>query len=306
MTRDRNGDDGSDAISAIRASLRRALEPDRREHVLELARIAQHQSADDCAEVLASGEPMLPPHLVRALAIELVLRGKPVPRDHALLQPIVDAWDRCEPPVWLLPVESALPVRCIHFGGPGAHSMAMPARASDASHVDPLRTTRMIDVTSEPERAAIAAAVTSWAVGSNGVIEVKVFSLEGARGTHATADVLRLASLESAPSDDTGLVVAQEDASTVLATLFTAAHGGAYNALRSDAEARDLAWASLRALVGAGPGAAIEDVAQRAASCHFTSFGGTRFFCGIAWDLGLAVVTPERDRLTVLAATDTD
>ncbi len=76
--------------------------------------------------------------------------------------------------------------------------------------------------------------------------------------------------------------------------------------MRSDAEARDLAWASLRALVGAGPGAAIEDVAQRAASCHFTSFGGTRFFCGIAWDLGLAVVTPElvtNDPVAIVAVT---
>ena len=46
---------------------------------------------------------------------------------------------------------------------------------------------------------------------------------------------------------------------------------------------------------------------QLAHECAWYSFGAaTDWFERVAWDLGLVVVTPDRRRIAVLAATDTD
>jgi hypothetical protein len=244
--------------------------------------------------------------LGRALAVELALRQKPIPRDHPALRSLLEARGACELPPWLLGVERMLPPFCAHFGSAGATGRSLAGFPAPEVALDPLEVARLEDVTTDAERAALSEAVAAWAAGSNGVIEARVFALEGARGAHATADVLRSAGLDSVRSSDATVGVSAVDAASALASLFSAAPGGAYTRRAADARARDLAWASLRTLVGARAGDPVEDVERRALACAFTAFGSTAFFRNVAWDIGLAVVTPERDRLAVLAATDED
>ncbi|MFV2009406.1 DUF6183 family protein [Micromonospora sp. LOL_027] len=68
-----------------------------------------------------------------------------------------------------------------------------------------------------------------------------------------------------------------------------------------------LAWRSVAALVGAPHGAPVGDVEALAHRCSWYSFAGsTAWFDRIAWDIGLAVVSPDWRGLAVLAASDTD
>ncbi|PJN29642.1 DUF6183 family protein [Kitasatospora sp. CB02891] len=63
------------------------------------------------------------------------------------------------------------------------------------------------------------------------------------------------------------------------------------------------AWQSPAALAHAGLPAA----EARATACHWFTLGAPApWFDHLAWDLGPATLTPDRRRLAVLAATDTD
>jgi hypothetical protein len=90
--------------------------------------------------------------------------------------------------------------------------------------------------------------------------------------------------------------------------LFAAAStGGAYNSGSRGAYGRLTAWRSLAALAGCPEGAAFEEVETRAGDCIWYGFAAdTKWFEQVAWDVGLAALTPDRRRLLVLAATDTD
>ncbi|MFD5515399.1 DUF6183 family protein [Streptomyces sp. NPDC127066] len=67
------------------------------------------------------------------------------------------------------------------------------------------------------------------------------------------------------------------------------------------------AWQSLAALVGCPEGAGAAEVEARVTACAWHGFdAGTKWFEQVAWDIGLAVLSPDGRRLAVLAATDTD
>jgi hypothetical protein len=90
--------------------------------------------------------------------------------------------------------------------------------------------------------------------------------------------------------------------------LFAAAStGGAYNSGARGAYGRLAAWQSLARLCGAVEGDPVGVVEACARACTWYGFSAdTQWFQQVAWDIGLAVVSPERRRLAVLAATDTD
>lgn len=90
--------------------------------------------------------------------------------------------------------------------------------------------------------------------------------------------------------------------------LFAAAStGGAYNSGSHGAYGRLAGWQSLAALAGVADGAGSAEVEARAAECAWFGFDArTDWFEQVAWDIGLAALAPDRRRLAVLAATDTD
>lgn len=89
--------------------------------------------------------------------------------------------------------------------------------------------------------------------------------------------------------------------------LFAAAStGGAYNSGLYGAHGRPAAWRSLAGLAGAAEYGTVEETAARAReSTWYGVDAATAWFAHVAWDIGLAALSPDR-RLAVLAATDTD
>jgi uncharacterized membrane protein len=67
------------------------------------------------------------------------------------------------------------------------------------------------------------------------------------------------------------------------------------------------AWQSLTSLSGAVRGADAGEVEAQVHDCTWYTFAAdTAWFNGVVWDIGLAALAPDRRRLAVLAATDTD
>ena len=81
-------------------------------------------------------------------------------------------------------------------------------------------------------------------------------------------------------------------------------HGCVGGRAQFGAYGRLLAWQSLGAPTGDAPPADIEARADRSEWFWFAD--ATDWFEQVAWDIGLAVVSPDRRQLAVLAATDTD
>jgi hypothetical protein len=79
----------------------------------------------------------------------------------------------------------------------------------------------------------------------------------------------------------------------------TPAGAGAYR--------RPAARQSLAGPSGAGRDASVAAVEARVPACAWFGFdASTPRFWQVAWDIGLAAVSPDRRRIAVLAATDTD
>ena len=84
----------------------------------------------------------------------------------------------------------------------------------------------------------------------------------------------------------------------------TAATAGA---IARGAYGRLAAWQSVAGLSGAAQGCLVEEVEASARACAWYAFGAdTKWFERVAWDVGLVAVSPDRRRLALLAATDTD
>jgi hypothetical protein len=299
----KHSSDRTASVDAARDALRAALtdaDVDR-----AIARIAQDFDGSVVLAAVAARDPALSRERLRRLAVELALRSKPIPPDHPVLRRL-SRGDPSEPPPWLLPIEQDLPDRAVGYGrAPGSLAWSPPWEVSPEVEGDPLVCAAIGDVTTDADRDALGTAVRAWTRGSNGRVEAKVFVLEDAHGSHVDAALLRSLGLASVPA--TGSVrVRPTTPEALLGELFAAAHGGAYNPVTVDVHARDLAWASLRALCGADPRERASNVERTARACGITWFGQTPFFAQVAWDLGFAVVSETRDRLAVLAATDTD
>jgi hypothetical protein len=88
---------------------------------------------------------------------------------------------------------------------------------------------------------------------------------------------------------------------------FAASVGGVYSQGLFGAYGRLAAWRSLAGISGAAEGASAAEVGRWVQECDWFSFDAdTDWFEQVAWDIGLAAVRPGRQRLAVLAATDTD
>lgn len=162
------------------------------------------------------------------------------------------------------------------------------------------------DITTADISAVLGTAVADWTAASNGRVETRVYAFDGDLAAGAVVPALAEAGMESTRGLDTG--AGSCSVGEAWNQLFAAASmGGAYTGGRFGAYGRLAAWQSVAGLAGAdedAPYSAVVDLAQR---CEWYSFGGvTDWFDRVAWDIGLAVVSPDRRRLAVLAATDTD
>ncbi|WP_155354036.1 DUF6183 family protein [Acrocarpospora macrocephala] len=160
--------------------------------------------------------------------------------------------------------------------------------------------TQVTETTTDAAATLIAAAVANWAEESNGRVEARTYTLAGSLGGFAE---LGLACLEGKPAT---IVPGRPDRAWRL--LFSAAStGGARNSGLRGAYGRLAAWRSLAGLCAALEGATAAEVEERAGQCAWFTFGAdSGWFKRIAWDIGLAVVTPDGRTLSVLAATDTN
>ncbi|MER6200251.1 DUF6183 family protein [Streptomyces sp. NPDC001586] len=166
------------------------------------------------------------------------------------------------------------------------------------------------EATTEASATAMARAVANWAEESNGRIEARVFDLTAPLDPVFLPNTLLALGLEClrGAGGKAALSVSVLAPDQAWAVLFAAAStGGAYNSGSFGAYGRLAAWQSLAALAGCPEDAAVGEVEARVRDCVWHGFdAGTKWFEQVAWDIGLAALAPDRRRLAVLAATDTD
>ncbi|MEU1853619.1 DUF6183 family protein [Streptomyces sp. NPDC019990] len=166
------------------------------------------------------------------------------------------------------------------------------------------------ETTTDTVADGIGAAVANWAEESNGRIEARVFELADPLEGEAVPSLLAALGLECLKGEGkkTGFLAEVCPPDQVWRVLFAAAStGGAYNSGACGAYGRLAAWRSLAGLCGAAEGDPAEAVEARAGACTWYGFSAdTKWFEQVAWDVGLAAISPERRRVAVLAATDTD
>ncbi|QKW32484.1 hypothetical protein HUT17_04955 (plasmid) [Nocardiopsis flavescens] len=166
------------------------------------------------------------------------------------------------------------------------------------------------EVTAEGVATAMAGAVANWVEESNGRVEARVFAFAEPADAVSVPGALSGLGLEclQGVGEESVLSAAVCSPAQVWRVLFAAAStGGAYNSGSYGAYGRLAAWRSLAALVGSPQGATVGEVEARVRDCTWYGFGAdTEWFGRVAWDIGLAVLAPDRRRVAVLAATDTD
>lgn len=163
-----------------------------------------------------------------------------------------------------------------------------------------------VETTTAEETTAIGAAVDNWVRESNGRIEARSFLFDAALKPESVRDALVAVGLEST----TGLPgrLGVTTATEVWNGLFGAASdGGAYNSGDAGAYGRLFAWQSMAGLMAVPGNPSVLDLDAEAQRCSWYTFAGdTKWFHNVMWDVGVAVVSADRRRLAVLAATDTD
>jgi len=163
--------------------------------------------------------------------------------------------------------------------------------------------------TTTPETAILTSrAVANWAAKSNGRIEAHSFALDAPAGSlSALLPTLKLACLTDDKRRPT-VSVDSCDAARVWSILFAAAStGGAYNHGLCGAYGRLEAWKSMAVLTGSVATDALADIERRVREHRWFAFDtSTPWFDQVAWDIGIAAMSPDRQTVTVLAATDTD
>ncbi|MEV7215369.1 DUF6183 family protein [Kitasatospora cineracea] len=293
------------------------------------------------ASVLAAGRPAgelasaftvpVPERLRRCLVRELELRGD----DPAEVAEIA-AWAahrrRTRRPLHLAGAagEPALPPYGGGDGPPGAEfgpdPGSPPPRPGAPAPLPPVTETTEEDGAA----AALGSATANWSTDSNGRTEARVFRFRTPLDPAAATDPSALRTLLPGlplhclagtrhparnrrnttphPAGPAGLAVRAAGAGQVWSLLHAAAtHGGAYGPGLGDAPGRLAAWRSLAALADC-PGTADTDEVESAADEYawFTFTSDSTWFDQVAWDLGVLALSPDRRRLAVLAATDTD
>ncbi|MEU2059862.1 DUF6183 family protein [Streptomyces sp. NPDC013455] len=274
------------------------------------------------ASLLASGHPAeelavafsaeASEELRACLVHELVLRGAGVTEIPGIAQWATSSHWRHHPlgrlPLALCEVEGRPDVPSY---GVQSSSYSMPYGPSDdrgAAVVAGARVAPFVETTTETAAKGIGAAVANWAEESNGRIEARVFEWVDPSAAEAVPSLLPALGLECLKGAGNGFAAAVCPPDQAWRVLFAAAStGGAYNSGIHGAYGRLAAWQSLARLCGAAEGDATEAVEARARACTWYGFSAdTQWFEQVAWDIGLAVMSPGRRRLAVLAATDTD
>ncbi|WP_333776170.1 DUF6183 family protein [Streptomyces sp. IBSBF 3136] len=166
------------------------------------------------------------------------------------------------------------------------------------------------ETTARAAASAMGAAVANWAEESNGRIEARVFDLAEPLDPESVPTALLTLGLEClrGAGKKTAVSVAVRPPAQAWRVLFAAAStGGAYNSGSYGAYGRLAAWQSLAALAGSPEGAGAAEVEAHVLDCVWHGFDAdTKWYEQVAWDIGLAALSPGRRRLAVLAATDTD
>jgi hypothetical protein len=166
-----------------------------------------------------------------------------------------------------------------------------------------------VAATEIPTATGIASVVVNWQEESNGRSEARRFRfdrpIQPSAVTAALMKTLPLLCLEGAAVEQ--VVVRRVSTERALAILFAAsANGGAYNRGRRAAYGRLELWQSVASLIG-HDGLELEGLASSAAEWNWYSFdAASTWFEQVAWDLGVAALSPDATALSILAATDTD
>jgi hypothetical protein len=166
-----------------------------------------------------------------------------------------------------------------------------------------------VTATEVPTAIGIASVVVNWQEESNGRAEARRFRFErpiqpSAVGA-AFMKTLPLLCLEGAAVEQ--VVVRRVSTEHALAILFAAsANGGAYNHGRRAAYGRLELWQSVASLIGHDD-LDLDGLANSAAEWTWYSFdAASTWFEQVAWDLGVAALSPDATAMSILAATDTD
>ncbi|WP_405937105.1 DUF6183 family protein [Streptomyces sp. NBC_00726] len=298
-------------------------------HVAEALRLVSSAETADrgldryVASLLASSHPAeelavaftghASEELRACLVHELVLRGSDVTESPGIAGWATSPHWRYHPLAWLpltlsdVEGQPGLPSYSAHGS---SHSMPYGPRANRETRTETgAQIPSAEETTTEAAAKGIGTAVANWAEESNGRIEARVFDLAGPLAAGSARSLLLELGLEclKGTGRKTAFTVAGCPPDEAWGVLFAAASsGGAYNSGARGAYGRLAAWQSLAALSGTAESSPAEEVEARARDCAWYSFGAdTKWFECVAWDIGLASVSPDR-RLAVLAATDTD
>ncbi|MGA4539295.1 DUF6183 family protein [Uniformispora flossi] len=310
---------GQDSVTLLLrlAAARRGGDPRRGDRYLA-SLLASGHPPEDLAAVFPDPPPDPTPglgsvELRTCLVHELVLRDvdvtrtpgiaawltSPQWRDHPLARlPLTRGEPEAQPDV---PVHSVGGLSFEIAFGPSAHTQRPPAAPADTPPATEVTTPAVAD--------AIAAAVANWADESNGGAEARVFAFARPLDTAAVPAVLPalgLACLEGV-HDRAGWAIAAQPPAHAWRILFgAAANGGAYNSGVYGAYGRLAAWQSIAALAGCPDDAPFDAIETRAQACTWFVFDAdTAWYWQVAWDIGLAALSPDGRRLAVLAASDT-
>ena len=148
----------------------------------------------------------------------------------------------------------------------------------------------------------LAAIASDPGLCPNSNFEGRVFQLRARPSSLSELSLraLRLECLGAHPAT----VKTRSERSVLCSLLTVASHGGANGEARSNAFGRLLAWRSFTALVGLPEGAALGEVAARAAETQWLSFESTSpWFSRVSLDLGVVALRPDNS-VAVLATTD--
>ncbi|MFE5549561.1 DUF6183 family protein [Streptomyces sp. NPDC056534] len=158
----------------------------------------------------------------------------------------------------------------------------------------------------------MATAVANWVEESCGLVEARVFSLAApleAESVPSALLTLELECLHGMEEQAAALSAAACSPAQAWRVLFAAASaGGAYNSGSYGAYGRLAAWRSLGALAGSPESSTFGAIEARARECIWHGFSaGTEWFARVAWNIGLAALSPDRRRLPYwLRPTPTD
>ncbi|WP_144120148.1 DUF6183 family protein [Catellatospora sichuanensis] len=245
------------------------------------------------------------------LVHELVLRGVCLDETPAIARWAASPHWRHHPlgrlPLSLTALEATPPMPGYHLSG---SSHGMPERPAGGHRIQAGAENPALDVvevTTAEDDEAIGAAVAGWFAHSNGRHEARVYELAGPATPEDVAAVLPTLDLACLRDADPlpGLVPCAPEA--VWRMLFVSAStGGAYGGGEHGAYGRLAAWRSLGGLAGC-PGDDPAEIEPMALACSWFGLDPlTGWFADVAWDVTAVALGPDRRRLAVLAATDTD